>query len=146
MRSIRELLRQGQRMVRLATGAYTNRWIGFEDDAYEIMDLGRPAVFLVPSTKLKCPMGKKTVEVALHEFLMDNFGAFTTTVVPYYGFWRADGERVDHDECRRYEVSFVGKHRIADLMRFIAQVASATNEICIYFKAGQYTCLIYPRP
>ncbi len=121
-----------------------SKWADFDDPSYTIVDLGRPAVFLVPSHKLRLPMKDQDVETCIRDFLMDKFGAFSTTMVPQFGFWRAEDGRVDYDECRRYEVSFLGKEPIGDLMRLLAEICKVIEEDCIYFKAGQYTYLIYP--
>lgn len=123
----------------------SNPWTDFENDAFEIVDLGRPAVFLLPSHKLRQLVGETSVEDGLHRFLSEHFGAFTTTSVPYFGFWKNDGQRLVYDECRMYEVSFAGKDRLPELMRKLADIAALINEDCIYFKAGQYTCLIKPK-
>jgi len=88
-------------------------------------------------------MGEKTVEEAIRIFLMAHFGAFTTIPLPYFGVWM-DNEIIHYDECCRYEVSFAGKEHIPTLLEFLAEVAMATEEICLYVSAGQYTCLLYP--
>ena len=122
-----------------------NKWAGLDDESYKIEDLGRPAVFLLPLEKLKTTIGDKTAEEELHAFLTKNFGAFTTTTVPYFGFWRAAGTQIIYDECRLYEVSFAGKEKIPLLLKKLAEVARAIGEECVYFKAGQYACLVYPK-
>ena len=123
-----------------------NKWLGLKGETYRIEDLGRPAMFLLPSHKLRMAMGAATVEENLHQFLSKEFGAFTTATVPYFGFWRSANDQVAYDECRLYEVSFVGKERIPFLLEKLAEVAVAIEEECIYFKAGQYACLVYPKP
>ena len=124
-----------------------NKWKEFEGEEYGIENLGRPASFLVPSHKLKTKSGEgaKTIEEDLHDFLFREFGAFTTTNVPYFGLWRDAGSRTVYDECRLYEVSFAGKERIPKLLKKLAEVAAAISEDCIYFKAGQYACLVHPK-
>jgi len=91
-------------------------------------------------------MNNTTVEEAIKAFLMEHFGAFTTTLLPQFGVWMDDGETIHYDECCRYEVSFVGKEHIPKLLQFLSEVALATEEICLYVSAGQYTCLLYPAP
>ena len=122
-----------------------SKWAEFRSKRYELIDLGRPAVFLVPSHKLRLEQGGRTVEDDLHAFLLEKFGAFTTTTVPYFGFWRQNGQRFVHDECRLYEISFVGKKRIKILLEKLASVAEFIGEDCLYFKAGQYGCLVKPK-
>ena len=99
----------------------------------------------VPVAQAKESHGGSTVEENLHQFLAKELGAFTTTTVPYFGFWRSANDRTAYDECRLYEVSFVGKERIPVLLEKLAEVALAVDEECIYFKAGQYACLVKPR-
>lgn len=122
-----------------------SKWAGLEGLTYSIEDLGRPAVFLLPSHKLRQQAGEATIEDDLHAFLLEKFGAFTTTTVPYFGIWRSSGSRVFQDECRLYEVSFPGKKRIPVLLKKLVEIADAIGEECIYLKAGQYTCLVYPK-
>ncbi|PJA45473.1 hypothetical protein CO174_03135 [Candidatus Uhrbacteria bacterium CG_4_9_14_3_um_filter_50_9] len=122
-----------------------DKWDGLDGPSYTLTNLGRPAVFLIPSHKLRTPMGEDTVEHYLHDYLMEHYGAFTTTTVPYFGFWRNGRGKVDYDECRRYEVSFVGKERIPELLEVLAKICEVIGEDCFYIKAGQYTSLMYPR-
>ncbi len=121
-------------------------WSELVGEGYEIEDLGRPAVFLLPSHKLReKDVSGRTVEERLHDFLVEHFGAFTTTTVPYFGFWRNDGNTLVYDECRLYEVSFSGKDRIPLLLAELAAILPIIKEDCLYFKAGQYTCLLRPK-
>ncbi len=122
------------------------KWNSFKNGRnYTIVDLGRPAVFLLPSHKLKGRADSRAIEDDLHSFLVRNFGAFTTTLVPYFGFWKNDGSELIYDECRLYEVSFLGKERIPALAEKLAEIAVRIGEDCIYLKAGQYACLVWPK-
>lgn len=123
-----------------------NKWRGLEGKSYKIEDLGRPAVFLLPLQKLKKMADGATTEENLHRFLTETFGAFTTTTIPYFGFWRGNGAELTYDECILYEVSFAGKEKVPLLLAKLAEIADAIGEKCIYFKAGQYACLVYPKP
>ena len=122
-----------------------DRWAEFQDSAYRTVDLGRPAVFLIPVAKLEMQMPSgQTVEEELRTFIIEKFAAFTPHQIPSFGIWHdAEGIAVS-DACIRYEVSFVGKENIRPLLRKLAEVALAINEDCIYFSAGQYTCLLFP--
>ena len=122
-----------------------NPWEGLDGPRYELIDLGRPATFFLPSHKLQRKMGKETIEEHLRSFLHRNFQAFTTTTVPYFGFWRDNGGKIHYDECRLYEVSFKGKERIPALCETLAEVARVIGEESIYLRAGQYTCLVKPK-
>ncbi len=132
----------------------TNKWLGLGGETYEIEDLGRSAIFLLPLNKLGIMVGGETIEKNLHRFLDEKFGAFTamtsskaamTIMGPCFGFWRNSLAELVYDECRLYEVSFAGKERIPLLLEKLTEVMRAIGEKCIYFKAGQYACLVYPK-
>ncbi len=122
-----------------------NPWQEFQNIGYRIEDLGRPAVFLMPTYKLDWPyMERHTVRDDLHAFLLAYFGSFTTTITPFFGFYKKGSGVMIHDQCYQYEVSFVGKDRIGLLISKLAVIARRIEEECIYFKAGEDACLIYP--
>jgi len=122
-----------------------SRWREFNDRSkYRLVDLGRPAVFYIPENKLNIIIGGETVEEYLQNFLSREFGAFTSSVVANFGLWINKQRVVYRDRHRVYEVSFEGKNRIPALLERIAEVARIVDEECIYFKAGQYSCLVYP--
>jgi len=122
-----------------------SRWDAFRaDEHYTLQDLGRPAVFLVPKNKLRIPLNGVSLEEHLHRFLTINFGAYTASTFTSFGFWQDDERRIVYDEVCQYEVSFHGKDRIPILMKELAVLAKLIGENCIYFKAGQYACLIFP--
>ena len=120
-----------------------NKWEGLQGPGYRIINLGRPAVFLIPSHKLRQEVNGGLIETRFHRFLIEQFGSYTMTILPYFGYWRGE-DRVHLDECRQYEVSFEGKEKIPVLAAELAKIALLIGEECIYFKAGQYTSLIYP--
>ena len=123
-----------------------NKWEAFKDNKYyKLKDLGRPAIFLLPAKKLKRKVNGISIDKSLNEFILKNFGAYTTSLLPSFGFWRNDKKKIVYDKCLEYEVSFAGKEKIPLLLRKIAEVAAAIDEECIYFKAGQYTCLVFPK-
>lgn len=121
-----------------------NKWSGLEGKGYKIEDLGRPAIFLIPVKKLDIEILGRTVEYRLRQFLIEKFGAFTASRIPSFGFWKNTEHAAISDECAIYEVSFVGKDKIPVLLRKLAEIAKDIDEECVYFKAGQYSCLVYP--
>lgn len=124
-----------------------NKWAGLDKgQGYRVVNFGRPAVFLIPSHKLQTLADGVKVQDRLHGFLTERFGAFTTTTVPYFGYWRSESGQTHYDECRQYEVAFEGKYRIPELLTELAQVARLIGEECLYVKAGQYAALLYPEP
>mgnify|MGYP001612835059 FL=1 len=122
-----------------------SKWDGLDGPGFRFEDLGRPAVFLIPVSKLQKRLGGKSAAEDLDHFLTENFGAFTRMTISNFGVWVNGQKTIICDECGFYEVSFVGKERITLLARKLAELASAIGEECIYFKAGQYAALIYPR-
>ena|SRR3989338_7786853 len=124
----------------------SNKWRSLSSKEYILVDLGRPAVFLLPVRKLKKRVSRdKTLEEDLHQFIIRNFGAYTTSVIPSFGVWKKEKRAVISDECREYEVSFLGKEKIPLLLKKLAEIATFIGEECIYVKAGQYSALVYPR-
>ncbi len=122
-----------------------SKWKEFEKSPnYYLVDLGRPAVFFIPARKLRKRIGRKTVTQELHDFLIRHFSAYTTSRTPSLGFWKGVSQTMREDTCVVYEVSFLGKHQIPLLLNKLAEIARAIHEECIYLKAGQYTCLVYP--
>ncbi len=133
-------------LTRLRIRPGTNKWFGLGGETYEIEDLGRAAVFLLPSNKMKMSVGERTVEEELCSFLAETFGGFSITTVPYFrGFWRDSNAKISYDECCLCEVSFVGKERISVLLAKLSEIASIIGEQRIYFKAGQYSSLMRPK-
>ena len=122
-----------------------DKWTKLRGKGYRLVNLGRPAVFLLPSHKLLNinDADGRPIGEALHQFLMQEFGGYTSTLLPYFGVWKDAGQAC-YDECRRYEVAFNGIERIPILIKKLAEVALLIDEDCIYFQAGQYACLIYP--
>ena len=120
-------------------------WTEFSTNKVRFEDLGRAAIFLIPEKKLGLSVSGKTVSDDLRDFLMVNFSAFTFSQVPSFGVWVNGQEVVFADECRLYEVSFDGKEKISMLGEKLAEIAKVIGEECIYFKAGQYSSLVYPR-
>lgn len=124
-----------------------NPWREFEDHITgKIEDLGRDAIFLIPVHKLAWPYRSRgyRIEDDLHDFLSANFGSFTTELIPSFGLYRSKEGAMMYDECRKYEVAFVGKDRIPFLMNKLLDIARHIKEECIYFKAGEDACLIHP--
>lgn len=119
-------------------------WDEFRCDRYEIQDLGRMAVFLVPSHKMKNKCGEKTVEDFLHLFIQRRIGAWTYTLSPVAGIWTNEYGKIFYDECREYKVAFLGKERVPALLEVLAAVAKEIGEECIYVEAGQYSATTRP--
>jgi hypothetical protein len=121
-----------------------NPWRSFSQQGYRLVNLGRPAKFYVPMTKIGQTFREATVDDALAAFLVKEFGAYSRTLLPSYGFWKDDRARIHYDQCFCYTVAFVGKHRIEGLLRCLGELCSAIQEECLYFEAGEDAALVYP--
>lgn len=107
--------------------------------------LGRMAVFLLPSLKLKQrqKLGR-TYEEIVHQFLMKHFGGYTASAGNIFGFWRdAASGREWYGEHREYKVSFRGRDRVAMLQQFLARLAADLGEESIYLEYGEDAWLVY---
>ena len=114
---------------------------------FRVESLGRMAVFLLPSLKLK--QRKKlgqTFEEIVHQFLMKHFGGYTASAGNIFGFWRDEqAGREWYGEHREYKVSFRGRDRVAMLQQFLSRLAGELGEESIYLEYGEDAWLIYTR-
>ena len=109
--------------------------------------LGRMAVFLLPSLKLKQrkKLGR-TYEEIVHQFLMKNFGGYTASAGNIFGFWRDEkSAREWYGEHREYKVSFRGRDRVATLQQFLSRLGGELGEESIYLEYGEDAWLVYAR-
>ncbi|MBI3633642.1 MAG: hypothetical protein HY226_05115 [Candidatus Vogelbacteria bacterium] len=114
---------------------------------YRLVNSGRPAVFLLPSLKLKGLDGNGIrIDEKIDRFLLEKFGGYTVTSGNIFGHWKDENGKDYYGEHKEYEVYFLGKHRIPHLARFLAQIAFDINEQCIYLKTGEDTWFVYPIP
>jgi len=108
-------------------------------------NLGTPAVFLLPSLKLKePPHSGPSVEASLHAFLMENFGGYTAQAGNIFGYWRDEKGNDSYGEHREFTVALVDDSKMPVLKSFLAQMAQDLREECIYLRAGDKALLIYP--
>ena len=127
----------------LAVFSDSNKWDKIGGGNYLLQDLGRPAIFFIPTKKLDFLIGSKTVRDEIQEFLIENFGGYTHYEMKSFGCWR-DGSKIISDQCVVYEVSFIGKDKIPILLEKLAVLSQAIEENCIYVKTGQYAALVSP--
>src|SRR6188768_2628198 len=99
-------------------------------EPFRVESLGRMAVFLLPSLKLKQRKKPGGVhEEIVHQFLMKNFGGYTASAGNIFGFWRDEkAGREWYGEHREYKVSFRGRDRLAMLQQFLARLAADLGE------------------
>src|SRR3954469_1077339 len=114
--------------------------------AFRVEPLGRMAVFLLPSLKLKQKKLGRNFEEIVHHFLMKNFAGYTASAGNIFGFWRDDQTaREYYGEHKEYKVSFRGHNRAAMLKKFLSQLAGELGEDCIYLEYGEDAWLVYAR-
>ena len=108
--------------------------------------LGRMAVFLLPSLKLKQKKLGRSFEEIVHHFLMKHFDGYTASAGNIFGFWRdAKTGREFYGEHKEYKVSFRGRDRVAMLQRFLSQLAGELGEDSIYLEYGEDAWLVYAK-
>jgi hypothetical protein len=114
--------------------------------SFRLDPLGRMAVFLLPSLKLKQKKLGKSFEEVVHHFLLKNFEGYTASAGNIFGFWRdAKTGREFYGEHKEYKVSFRGRDRVAMLQEFLSQLAGELGEDCIYLEYGEDAWLVYAR-
>jgi hypothetical protein len=111
-----------------------------------VVDLGRPLVFLIPAEKLGwTEQAGATVRDRLHEWLVLEFGAFTATQLPHFGYWHSVKQQcVIHDQCIQYEVAFGDEPKVTVALAYLADLARKIDEECIYVKVGEHAAVLSP--
>jgi hypothetical protein len=107
--------------------------------------IGPTAAFLIPAVKLTYRRAQGlTLEERLHEFLLNQFGGYTSPATNLRGYWVSPtGERL-YGEHREYRVFTNGGNSTLALKQFLAEIASEIDEQCICFASGDSSCLIFP--
>ena len=79
-----------------------SKWDGLDGPGFRFEDLGRPAVFLIPVSKLQKRIGGKSAAEDLDHFLTQNFGAFTRMTIVNFGVWVDGPKTIVYDKCSLY--------------------------------------------
>ncbi len=114
----------------------------------QIEDLGKRAMFLIPSVKVynsKYSKSRQSVARAIHNFLKDTFNGYTCASGNIYGYFGS--ESTEYDELREFRVAFKEdekKTKVPKLMEFLATLCKDIGEECIYLECGEDAFLIYP--
>lgn len=109
-----------------------------------VRSIGRMAVFLVPSLKLKERKNNgATVEEGIHTFLLDTFGGYTAASGNIFGYWKDDQGRESYGEHKEYKVGLSEDDKADALKRYIGRLANELDEECIYFEYGKEALFIY---
>lgn len=112
-----------------------------------IKTLGRKAVFLLPSLKLRFRLAQGgTVEDVVHRYLLDDFSGYTTSTVAIASFSRDARGREHQGEYRSFTVAFADAKQLRDLAGFLAGIAHQLEEPSIYIEIADDVCLIVPNP
>ena len=113
--------------------------------AYREQRLGAPAIFLLPSLKLKEPARDgSSPESRLHDFLMENFDGYTAQAGNIFGYWKDASGADSYGEHREFTVSLAENAKTSLLKDYLASVAREMKEECIYLRTSGETFLIYP--
>ena len=113
-----------------------------------IEDLGKRAMFLVPSVKVynrKYSSTKQFVASTIHRFLTDTFGGYTCASGNIFGYFA--GTVAEYDELREFRVAFKEderKTKVPQLQEFLAKICADIGEECIYLECGEDAMLVYP--
>lgn len=104
--------------------------------------IGHMAIFYIPMAKLDA---SPNLDVSLHEFLMENYGAYTKAVAPVKGFWRSVGsKKIFLDVNYEYKVSYEGKDRIPAFVEFLADICKKLEEEALYLEMGYMSYIVAP--
>ncbi len=116
------------------------------DKPFHEQPIGKMAVFLVPSLKLKRrPKSGPMIEERIHRFLLRKFGGYTAAAGNIFGYWKDESGKEFYGEHKEYKVGVLEDRRISDLKRFLAQLAADLDEQCLYLEAGKEASFIYAR-
>jgi hypothetical protein len=113
-----------------------------------LVPLGTIAVFYVPAEKMDDPRfgtGGQTPTQMFDEFFLRNFGGLTHEESHIRGEWTSsDGQKTFHDLHQRYEVSFSGKKKAAQFLKFLSEMCGRLGEESIYLTIGTRAWLVKP--
>ncbi|HXK40774.1 MAG TPA: hypothetical protein VJ046_01595 [Candidatus Paceibacterota bacterium] len=113
-----------------------------------VEDLGKRALFLIPSVKVynrKYSKTRQSIARTVHHFLMDTFGGYTCASGNIYGYFTS--ESAEYDELREFRVAFKEderKTKVPKLQEFLAAICADIGEECIYLECGEDAMLVYP--
>ena len=113
-----------------------------------LVPLGRIAVFYVPTDKMDDPQFGRdglTPTELFDRFFLEKFGGLTHEESSIRGEWTSeDGQKVFSDRHQRYEVSFSGKKKGIEFLKFLSEMCGRLKEESIYLTMGTRAWLIKP--
>lgn len=101
--------------------------------------LGEPALFLLPSLKLK----QRAAEEQVHRFLLDTFGGYTAAAGNIFGYWVDPEGRQSYGEHRQFMVALDKAEKRAALVEFLARIARELDEESILLQVGGAVSLVW---
>ena len=119
------------------------------EDGFEIEDLGRRALFLIPSIKVynsKYSKTRQSIAKTVHTFLTEVFGGYTCASGNIYGYFQS--AHLEYDELREFRVAFKEdekRTKVPRLLRFLATICEDIDEECIYVECGEDALVVYPK-
>ncbi|HET6879592.1 MAG TPA: hypothetical protein VFI31_05545 [Pirellulales bacterium] len=107
--------------------------------------LGKMTAFYVPAHKLDVPSAEHgpTPRGIIHQFLIENFRAYTHAPSLVKGFWLDQRGRVSHDVLERFEVSFDAEADFERLVVFLKRMGTELGEEAIYLTRGEESFLVH---
>lgn len=101
--------------------------------------------FCIPAHKLDVSVAGQatTPRATIHQFLMENFRAYTHAPSLVKGFWLDDAGRMSHDVLERFEVSFGAELEFERLVGFLRHICGDLEEEAIYLTRGEESFLVH---
>jgi hypothetical protein len=107
--------------------------------------LGTMTAFYIPAHKLDVPVAGQasTPRTNIHQFLIENFQAYTHSPSLVKGFWLDESGRMSHDVLERFEVSFGAELEFERLVQFLRRICGELGEEAIYLTRGEESFLVH---
>ena len=113
-----------------------------------LVPLGRIAVFYVPAQKMGDPqygLDGLTPTQMFDQFFLRRFGGLTHEESQIRGKWTSvNGNVVFTDSHQRYEVSFAGRKKKIEFLKFLSEMCGRLKEESIYLTIGTRSWLVLP--
>lgn len=110
-----------------------------------LTSLGKMTAFYIPAHKLDAPVADQTAtpRATIHQFLIENFRAYTHSPSLVKGFWLDEGGRMSHDVLERFEVSFGAEAEFERLVSFLRHICGDLGEEAVYLTRGEESFLVH---
>jgi len=105
--------------------------------------LGEPALFLLPSLKLKKRVDGAPIEEKVHRFLIDTFGGYTAEAGNIFGYWVDEQGKQSYGEHREFRVAIESDAKRARLTEFLTELGRELEEESIFLEIGNAVYLLW---